>query len=172
MTDQVAALGDVEFAAMAVQDVQRAVTPVQAGALRDPVNVDRWLCSLTQILTGLEVQFENRAVDQSPEAEAWRRRSTAFRAAVLERIGEASGVVREIRIAEAAEPAGRAGVGESVAELRVLAEQQAVKRLASAYGSQFNALLIEEYKALGLAVPRRLSRRQARDAAVTVSVSW
>lgn len=107
VTDQVAALGDVEFATLAVQDVQQAVTPVQAGALRAPVNVDRWLCALTQLLTGLEVQFENRAADLSPEAEAWRKRSTAFRSAVLERIGEASGLVREIRLAEAAEPAGR-----------------------------------------------------------------
>ncbi|MFD5610494.1 hypothetical protein [Kitasatospora sp. NPDC127060] len=171
VTEQVAALGDVEFAVLVVQDVRATVTPVQAGALRDVANVERWIRALTHLQSLVEAQFEERAEDRSPEAEAWRKGAAAFRDALLSRLGEATAAAAELRLAEAAEAAAHAKAGRSLAELRQRAELDAVRRLVQAYGAQFNALLIEEYQVLELAVPPRLRRRQARDAAVTTALT-
>ncbi|MFG2847425.1 hypothetical protein ACGF12_30295 [Kitasatospora sp. NPDC048296] len=171
VTEQVAALGDVEFAVLVVQDVRATVTPVQAGALRDAANVERWIRVLTHLQSLVEAQFEEQAEDRSPEAEAWRRGAASFRSALLQRLEESTAAAAELRMSEAAEAAAHAKAGQSLAELRQRAELDAVRRLVQAYGAQFNALLIEEYQALGLAVSPRLRRRQARDAAVTTMLT-
>ncbi|MEV7123933.1 hypothetical protein [Kitasatospora griseola] len=170
VSDQVAALGDVEFAALVIQDARREVTPFQAGALRDAVSAERWLDVLNHLRSDMDRQLADRGGELSREAEQWHRRASAFRDVLAERIGEASGILRGVREAEAAEAAGRAAAGGSLAQLRAAAEQRAVRRLVSAHGSEFNELVIAEFRLAGLAVPPRLRRRQARDAAVTASL--
>ncbi|MFB7378095.1 hypothetical protein ACFC6U_01905 [Kitasatospora purpeofusca] len=171
VTEQVAALGDVEFAALAIQDVRGKVTPVQAGALRDAANVARWTDALNHFRAMVEGQFQQRAADTSPEGDEWRRRTASFRTALLARLTESTALASGLRRAEAAEAETRQAAGESLAELRQRAELEAVQRLVRAHGAEFNALVIEEYGRLGLAVPPRLRRRQARDAAVRTALA-
>lgn len=164
VTARVVAMSEPEFYELVGADVRGTVTAQEAGALRAPVNLDRWAAALKAMEADLQLQFAHRAADKSATAQGWRSRTTALQACLHERRTEARAarVARQERAA--AERARLAAIGAMpVKEAQAAVRDRARARLVRAHHAEFVLLLAEEFERAGLELPTRVVRQLARN---------
>jgi hypothetical protein len=144
VTAEVVALPDAEFAELVSADVHGKATAEQAGALREPAVVERWLVELKRMQQELEVQFAQRKGDRSAPVVAWRARALLVQSGVHERLREARAIRAAVLEAAAAERARLRGEGQAPELSRHRAAVRARRRLIEAHQEEYDALLAEE----------------------------
>lgn len=168
VTQQVTVLDDAEFAALVSAELRDQATPQQAAALRDRINLDRWINTLADTNEDIQQQLTLRKGERGPAATEWRRRLLTIQRNLRDRRNEAKQLRHQAHLAIGRERALHATEGKSLNELRALAGERAVQRLIDQHRAEFTELLIEEYGRDGLEVPTRIARHAARHA-VTAS---
>lgn len=164
--ERVAAMPGIDFREIVVADVRNEGTRAQRAVLRHELNLRRWKRQLGQLAGDVEAQLRARKDDTSLEAHDWRKRTTSYRNTITLRVEEC----RRLRAMVHAEAIRKndyrrrdaeiaAAAGATVKELRHHAGEIAVHRLIEAHGPEFARYCAEEYRALGLTVPDRITRR-------------
>lgn len=165
VTEDVVALPDHEFVILAGCEARGQATPEQAAALRNSLNIDRWIEALKHIEVDIQQQLAARKGDYSVLAADWRRRTLAFQRSLHQRRAEAKELHERARIAANAERTRLRSMGTTGPEARAEAGERAIQRLIDAHHAEFGRLLMEEFEVAGLEVPARVARHAARNAA-------
>lgn len=163
-TRHVANLNDTDFQTLVSAELRDQATPQQAAALRDPINLDRWIATLANTSEDITQQIAARTGDRSPATADWRRRVLAIQRNLRHRRTEANTLRQQAHAAAGRERATRAAAGMSVNQLRALAGERAIQRLIDQHQAEFTRLLVEEFERDGLDIPTRVARHAARHA--------
>ncbi|MFC8207882.1 hypothetical protein [[Kitasatospora] papulosa] len=175
---------DITFRGIVAADATgKAPTPDRL-ALRHPHNHKRWARILSELITDIHQQRKDRKDDQTLSAHDWRKRSTAYEAALQVLVAEcrqlqSDAKVKALQDAEAAQADSEAraaaeaehkakqaakaqqAANERIAkasqkELRRLAGEAAINRLIDAHGPEWCQLLAEECDRIGAEPPNRV----------------
>ncbi|MGW4695196.1 hypothetical protein ACWEO1_22770 [Kitasatospora cineracea] len=163
-TRDVANLNDTDFQTLVGVELRDQASPQQAAALRDPINLDRWIAALADTSEDISQQIAARIGDRSPTTTDWRRRVLAIQRNLRQRRTEANTLRQQAHAAAGRERATRAAAGMTVNQLRALAGERATQRLIDNHQAEFTSLLVEEFKRNGLEIPTRIARHAARHA--------
>ena len=160
--EAVRSLDDAAFRELVSNDARSGAAPLRSRILREPTLSHRWISTIKEIQRDMAVQFAQRAGRTDDTTREWRKRATAFQAALSQRRLEAGriacGVARNAPGRNASERDGREAAGEA-----------AIDRLIAAHRREFTQLLAEEYERLGIELPARIQRYQALHAAEEAS---
>lgn len=161
----VSALPDIDFREIAAQDATNKSKPEDSYALRHRINLNRWNNVLGQLINEAENRIGLRRGDRSLAAHDWRKRTVAYRNALVLRRTECKKLRAEMhewmirnnesRLMEAKKAAA---MGVTPAELRAQAGEVAIDRLINAHGKEFALYLAEAYFELKLPLRDRITR--------------
>lgn len=163
--ERLASLPLIDFRGVVAEDARGLGDPGDRAALRHLLNLPRWKKQLGELIADVEQQLRERKGDKTLAGHDWRKRALGYRDVLLLRASECKRLSAEAhaqmvktdgfrrRDAEIA-----AATGATVKELRMQAGELAVARLINAHGVEFSRYVAEEYEAMGLHVPERVSR--------------